>query len=99
MLRKLSFFLLISSVLFLSFLASPSALAAQTDEAHYTDHMPMPPWELYGGYSLVFRPYDHSSVYPVAGAMNGWDASLRVPLPLVGNWLGVKGDVSGSYRN
>jgi len=31
--------------------------------------------------------------------MNGWDASLRVPLPVVGNWLGVKGDVSGAYRN
>jgi hypothetical protein len=97
--RKLSFFLLIWAVLVFPIFASPGALAAQTDETHYTDHMPMPPYELYGGYSLVFRPYDHSNVNPVAGAMNGWDASLRVPLPLVGNWLGVKGDVSGDYRN
>jgi hypothetical protein len=94
MLRKLSFFFLIASVL-----AAPGALAAQTDQTHYTDHMPMPAWELYGGYSLVFRPYDHSNTNPVAGAMNGWDASLRVPLPVVGNWLGVKGDISGAYRN
>ncbi len=99
MLRKLFFFLLIASVLFLSFLASPTALSAQTDQAHYTDHMPMPPFELYGGYSLVLRPYDHTNADPFTGAMNGWDASLRVPLPLVGNWLGVKGDVSGAYRN
>jgi len=27
--------------------------------------MPMPAWELYGGYSLVFRPYDHSNVNPL----------------------------------
>jgi len=29
--------------------------------------------------------------------MSGWDGSLRVPVPLLPSWLGVKGDVSGSY--
>ena len=31
--------------------------------------------------------------------MNGWDASLRVPLPALPSWLGAKGDVSGDYRS
>jgi hypothetical protein len=57
-----------------------------------------PAFELYGGYSYVFRPYDSSSQTPLSGGMNGWDASLRVPLPIVPAWLGIKGDVSGSYR-
>ncbi len=29
--------------------------------------------------------------------MNGWDASLKIPL--LGTFLGIKGDVSGFYRN
>src|SRR5579863_9339962 len=29
--------------------------------------------------------------------MNGWDGSLRVPVPFFSSWLGVKGDVSGTF--
>ncbi len=82
-------------LLLVSALGAPGLLSGQIN----TDHMPVPNYELYGGYSLLFRPYDHTQANPFSGVMNGWDASLRVPLPIVGSWLGVKGDVSGSYRN
>jgi hypothetical protein len=83
------------SLLLISAMTAPAGLAAQVN----SDHWPAPKYELYGGYSLLLRPYDHTQTNPFTGAMNGWDASLRVPLPIVGSWLGVKGDVSGEYRN
>jgi hypothetical protein len=90
MMRKLLF-----SLLLISALAAPGFLNAQAR----TDRGPAPNYELYGGYSLVFRDYDHTQSNPFVGGMNGWDASLRVPLPIFGSWLGIKGDVSGNYRN
>jgi len=82
-------------LLLISALASPSFVCAQTIPDHYTP----PAFELYGGYSYVFRTYDHTQLNPFTGGMNGWDASLRVPVPIFGSWLGIKGDVSGTYRN
>jgi opacity protein-like surface antigen len=90
MLRKLLFALLLIPAL-----AAPAGLSAQVGPFRGS----APNYELYGGYSYVFRPYDHTQTNPFSGGMNGWDASLRVPLPVFGSWLGIKGDVSGSYRN
>jgi len=56
-----------------------------------------PDFELYGGYSYVLHSLDHTNQNLVASGMNGWDASMKVPI--IGSWLGFKGDVSGSYRN
>ena len=89
MFQKLIFLLLLPA------LAAPACLSAQTTPVHE----PIPGFELYGGYSYVFRSYNDTLTNPVSGGMNGWDASLKVPLPIFGSWLGIKGDVSGSYRN
>jgi opacity protein-like surface antigen len=89
MLRKL----LLPSLLVV--LAAPNTLQAQAGQSGYGN----PPFELYGGYSYVFVPYDSTSQTPISGGMNGWDSSLRVPLPIVPSWLGIKGDVSGFYRS
>jgi len=91
MIQKLLFSLLLFSVV-----AAPAGLSAQ---ARSINEGPPPNYELYGGYSYILRPYDQTNSNPFSGGMNGWDASLRVPLPIVGRWLGVKGDVSGNYRN
>lgn len=56
-----------------------------------------PNMELYGGYSYVFRTYNPSTFVASTSGMNGWDASFKVPV--MGTFLGVKGDVSGFYRN
>ncbi len=88
--RKLSFLLLLVSLLVL-----PVSLFAQVAP----DDSAVPPVELFGGFAHFFHPYDHTQVNPFTGGMNGWDASLRLPVPLFGSWLGIKGDVSGSYRN
>ena len=90
MLRKLPFLLLLIPAL-----AAPTSLSAQAAP----DQRSTPNVELFGGYSYVFRPYDHTQTNPFTGGMNGWDASLKLPVPIFGSWLGVKGDVSGSYRN
>lgn len=90
MLRKLLFVLVPIFVL-----AASVSLPAQT--APYRRGAPN--YELYGGYSYVFRPYDSTQLTPISGGMNGWDASLLVPFPIFGSWLGIKGDVSGTYRN
>ncbi|HEV2485465.1 MAG TPA: hypothetical protein VGT08_08030 [Terracidiphilus sp.] len=90
MLRKLFFTLLLVPAV-----AAPAGLSAQVGPNHWS----APNYELYGGYSYVFRAYDYTQTNPFSGGMNGWDASLRVPLPIFGSWLGIKGDVSGSYRN
>jgi hypothetical protein len=90
MLRK-AFYLVSVIALF----CPPAAVRAQSGQAGYG----IPSFELYGGYSYVFRPYDSTSQTPIKGGMNGWDSSLRVPLPFMPQWLGVKGDVSGDYRS
>jgi opacity protein-like surface antigen len=76
-------------------LSAPVALRAQTRQSGYGN----PSFELYGGYSYVFVPYDSTSQTPISGGMNGWDSSLRAPLPILPSWLGIKGDVSGFYRS
>jgi hypothetical protein len=90
MLRKLFYTLLLIPAV-----AAPACLSAQIAPNRES----APNYELYGGYSYVFRDFDSTQTNPFVGGMNGWDASLRVPLPVVGSWLGIKGDVSGSYRN
>jgi hypothetical protein len=57
----------------------------------------VPNVDLYAGYSYVFNTYNPTTTsYSVSG-MNGWDASLK--FPILGQFLGIKGDVSGFYRN
>jgi hypothetical protein len=73
----------------------PGLVCAQAGQSGFG----APPFELYGGYSYNFVPYDSTSQTPIGGGMNGWDSSLRVPLPMLPEWLGVKGDVSGGYRS
>jgi hypothetical protein len=73
----------------------PTTAHAQSGASGYNN----PGFEFYGGYSYVFVPYDSTSQTPISGGMNGWDSSLRVPLPFAPQWLGAKGDVSGSYRS
>lgn len=86
---------LLCSLLLAPALLAPASLIAQAAP----DRRSTPGFELYGGYSYVFRSYDYTQDFPVSGGMNGWDASLKVPSPIFGSWLGIKGDVSGSYRN
>jgi hypothetical protein len=90
MLRKV-FFL----VPMVAALCAPAAVRAQAGQSGFG----APSFELYGGYSYTFVPYDNTSQTPFSGGMNGWDSSLRVPLPMMPSWLGVKGDVSGGYRS
>ncbi len=87
--RKLLFPLLL-----LTTLAVPASLNAQ---ATYSEHRPVPNLELYGGYSYVFRTYNPNSTSYAVSGRNGWDASLKVPI--LGSFLGIKGDVTGTYLN
>lgn len=91
--RKLFFVFLIASAL-----SASVNLAAQAVHGGSS----VPNFELYGGYSHVFSEYGGltttTSTISTHG-MNGWDASLKVPLPLFGSFLGIKGDVSGSYNS
>lgn len=86
--RKLSCLFLLGCVLCSSRLLN--AQATPTKE-------PTPNFELYGGYSYVFRTYGHTDQNMITSGMNGWDASFKVPI--LGSFLGIKGDVSGHYRN
>jgi opacity protein-like surface antigen len=74
----------------------PGSLGAQ---AHYDTRYggSTPNFELYGGYSYVFRTFNPTSNSVAFAGRNGWDASFKVPIFGVG--LGIKGDVSGSYLN
>jgi hypothetical protein len=91
MYRKLS-----SLVMFASVLAVPAGVFAQTSpDTRYGGGAPN--FELYGGYSYVFRTFNPNSTSTAVTGRNGWDASFKVPV--FGSFLGVKGDVSGSYLN
>ena len=75
-------------------LAMPAGLLAQ---ATYSSNLPVPNFDLYGGFSYVFTQYGGTLNHVGTYGMNGWDASLKVPL--FTSWLGIKGDVSGRYNN
>ncbi len=82
--------------MFASVLAAPAGLLAQSSpDSRYGGGTPN--FELYGGYSYVFRTFNPTSTSTAVTGRNGWDASLKVPV--FGSFLGVKGDVSGSYLN
>ena len=82
-------------LMFAGLLAVPAGLFAQAHpESRYGG---TPNFELYGGYSLVFRTFNPTSNSTAVTGRNGWDASFKVPV--FGSFLGVKGDVSGSYLN
>lgn len=70
-------------------------LAQSSPDTHYGGGAPN--FELYGGYSYVFRTFNPTSNSTAVTGRNGWDASFKVPV--FGSFLGVKGDVSGSYLN
>jgi len=81
-------------ILLTSSLALPSCMQAQEMKPN---HMPTPNFDLYGGYSYVFSESGSPPGPITTHGMNGWDASLKVPL--FTSWLGIKGDVSGVYNN
>jgi hypothetical protein len=81
-----------SLVLLAAVASLPVTIAAQDT---VPNHLSTPNWELYGGYSYVFSDFGSPSDRLHAHGMNGWDMSLKVPL--LGPYLGIKGDVSGVY--
>lgn len=87
---------LLSLAVFAGACAVPGSLGAQ---AHYDTryHGGAPNFELYGGYSYVFKTFNPTSNSVAFAGRNGWDASFKVPI--FGAGLGIKGDVSGSYLN
>jgi hypothetical protein len=89
MFRKIYLLILLASAL-----ALPASMNAQ-DTA--PNRQPTPKFDLYGGYSYVFSEYGTPPGSITTHGMNGWDASLKVPL--FTRWLGIKGDVSGVYNN
>jgi hypothetical protein len=91
MLRNSLFALLLAAAL-----SAPACLNAQ---AATPVRGPVPNFELYGGYSYVFHTIDYPNNGVVTSGMNGWDTSLKIPLPIFSSWLGLKGDVSGTYVN
>jgi opacity protein-like surface antigen len=84
-------------LIFISVLATPAGVFAQASPDTRHGFGSTPNVELYGGYSYVFRTYNPTTFVASTSGMNGWDASLKVPV--MGSFLGVKGDVSGFYRN
>ncbi len=83
-----------SPVLLAALVAAPVCLKAQ---AAAEARNGAPNVDLYAGYSYVFNTYNPTSTTVSTAGMNGWDASLKIPL--LGAFLGIKGDVSGFYRN
>lgn len=83
----------IAPVLLAALAGAPLCGFAQSSyEAHGANSV-----ELYGGYSYVFNTYNPTQNTVSTAGMNGWDASLK--FPILGTFLGIKGDVSGFYRN
>lgn len=87
---------ILSLAMLASIAALPGALHAQAhpETRHWGG---TPNFELYGGYSYVFRTFNPTSNSVAFAGRNGWDASFKVPI--FGAALGIKGDVSGSYLN
>jgi hypothetical protein len=88
--------LILPLLMFATALAIPAGLGAQArpDTRHFGG---TPNFELYGGYSYVFKTYNPSTFNTSTSGMNGWDASFKVPV--FGSFLGIKGDVSGFYKH
>jgi hypothetical protein len=85
MIRK-SFFLLPLAAVF----GSTAVLSAQNVP------LPTPNFELYGGYSYVFSGNDNFNTNQiVTSGAPGWDTSFKIPI--LGSFLGIKADASGSY--
>jgi hypothetical protein len=82
---------------FASALAAPAGIYAQAYPDIRRPYGGTPNFELYGGYSYVFKTYNPNSTSTAVTGRNGWDASFKVPI--FGSFLGIKGDVSGSYLN
>ena len=79
----------------LGLLASiPAYVGAQSRDSAYGG---VPNVDFYAGYSYVFNTYNPTTTSVSVSGMNGWDASLKIPI--LGQFLGIKGDVSGFYRN
>lgn len=78
-----------------SIVAVPAAVCAQASPENNVGGTPN--FELYGGYSYVFKTYNPTTFNASTSGMNGWDASFKVPV--FGPLIGLKGDVSGFYRN
>jgi hypothetical protein len=66
-------------------------------EDRYSARGGVPNVDLYAGYSYVFNTYNPTTTSYSVNGMNGWDASLK--FPILGSFLGIKGDVSGFYHN
>src|ERR1700675_2831730 len=92
MYRRIPFLLI-----FLTVLAAPAGIYAQASPDTRHGFGSTPNFELYGDYSYVFRTYNPTTFVASTSGMNGWDGSFKVPV--MGSFLGVKGDVSGFYRN
>jgi hypothetical protein len=76
-------------------LALPASMHAQITKTSVREQVP--PFELYGGYSYVFSETTNSLNQVSTNGLTGWDTSFKVPLPILPDWLGIKGDVSGNY--
>lgn len=76
-------------------LALPASMHAQITTTSVREQVP--PFELYGGYSYVFSETSNSLHQVSTNGLTGWDTSFKVPLPILPDWLGIKGDVSGNY--
>jgi hypothetical protein len=83
-------------LLALAAIAAGALIPAANSQA-YSAHTGTPNIDLYGGYSYVFNTYNPSQNTYTTSGMHGWDASLK--FPILGAFLGIKGDVSGSYGN
>ena len=71
MLQKLA-----SLLIFTSTLAIPAAMHGQSQP----ERKPTPNFELYGGYSYVFRTTDPTTNTFATSGRNGWDASMKIPI-------------------
>jgi hypothetical protein len=73
--------------------AMPANLCAQAAPAQEG----LPRYELFAGYSYLFRNYVHTQLNPVSGGMNGWEVALRTPLGGSPGHIGLTFESSGHY--